>query len=253
MNGKDIECQIPLSDSENHRRAPRQGVSCSGGRTRHASGRTKATHEEGTLGMRKAFTSIIMVGVLAFCSGCQSTLKTTYNPTCTPIYSSSAKALVAIAAVKDRRALEGAVYYRNSANGDAGQFDRPIADIVRQAITAECERCGLTVSPPGTGCPALSCEILEFTAAITEPLFRSAILDLKVAVLFEWKDRKNNTTLARNERSERRSRKLTMGKVPSLPFDRAVIQDYGNELLNDMFPRLLEKELQSLSFLGAEQ
>src|ERR1019366_6674503 len=42
-----------------------------------------------------------------------------------------------------------------------------------------------------------------------------------------------------------------MGNVPTLPFDNAVVQDYGNEMVNDLLPRLIEKELLSASFLSA--
>jgi hypothetical protein len=179
-------------------------------------------------------------------------MKTEYNPTYTPTYSDVMKKIsVVVSAGSDKRGTKPSVYYENR-NGDTGQFDKPVADIVREAMAAEIRRAGLTLSDQG-GEMAVSCEVLELKASITETFMHSPILDLSVVVAFEWKNTGTGAVLARNERSERRSRKLGIGKMPKLPFDQAVVQDYGNELINDMLPRVIEKELHSASFLHAGQ
>jgi hypothetical protein len=205
------------------------------------------------MALRGSFNGLVTLGILAFTVGCQSTLKTEYNPTYTPTYSDiRKKTSVVIIAVTDRRSMKPAVYYQNSHNGDTGQFDKPVADIVREAVAAEIRRAGLTLLDQG-GETALTCEVLDLKASITEPFLSSPILDLSVVVAFEWKNRQTNDLLAGNERSERRSRKLGMGNVPKLPLQEAVVKDYGNELINDMLPRVIEKEFHSASFLHPGQ
>lgn len=196
---------------------------------------------------------VVILGMAAFLAGCQSTLQTAYNPTYTPSFSTTAKGHVMITAISDKRNTKPGVYYQNSSNGDTGQFAKPVADLVREALAAELQQGGLSLSDKASATATLSCEVLELKAAITEPFLRSPILDLSVALGFEWKDAKTGSVLARNERSERRSRKLGMGNVPSLPFGQAVVKDYGNELINDMLPRVIEKELASISFLREQR
>jgi hypothetical protein len=197
-----------------------------------------------------ALTCLCLGGIVAFSTACRSTLKTTYAPFYKPDYSNVAKAPVTLQTVSDRRSTKPNVYYLNSNNGDTGQFDRPAADIVREAVAAELQRAGLTLGDTASSAVALNCQVLELQANITEPFMRSPTLDLSVAILFEWKDTKNGSLLGSNERSEHRSRKLPAGIVPHLgSLDHEIVQGYGNELINDMLPRVIEKELRSTSFL----
>jgi hypothetical protein len=117
----------------------------------------------------------------------------------------------------------------------------------------EFERAGLVPSDASHAKYTVSCEILEFDANLTERLFKSDLLDMSVVVNFEWRDAASGAVLANDERSERRSHQLTFGERPALPFDSGVIQSYGNELVNDMLPRVIEKELNFAPFLRAGQ
>jgi len=95
----------------------------------------------------------------------------------------------------------------------------------------------------------LNCDILDLRASMTEPFLKAPTLDLTVAVRFEWRDAKSRSVLATDEQSEHRSRKIAFGKEPKLPFDEAVIQDYGNELVNEMLAKVIEKEVNSTPVL----
>ncbi len=204
------------------------------------------------MNFRCPLAMIAGLAVLGFLTGCQSTLKTTYNPTYTTTYFSATNVPVRLAAVSDRRGTKPTVYYGNATTGDMGQFDQPLSNIVQEAIVTEFRRAGFALSDTATRAIVVSCEVLDFKATVTQPSFRSLVLDLSVVVAFEWKDPGTNRLLARNERSERRSRKLGMGS-PMLPFDQVVIQGYGEELVNDMLPRVIEKELQLNPLLQGRQ
>jgi len=197
-----------------------------------------------------ALTCLFLGGILAFASGCQSTLTTTYAPYYRPDYSKLGRIRVALQPVTDHRSDKPNVYYLNSKNGDTGEFDRPAADIVREAVETELERAGQTLCESSSSAAVLSCELLELRASIAEPFMESATLDLNVAIRFEWRDPKSGAVLGSNERSEHRSRKLSRNGVPRLAaFDQAVVRDYGNEMINDLLPRVIEKELCSISLL----
>jgi hypothetical protein len=191
------------------------------------------------------------VSVLTFSTGCQSTLKTAYRPSYTATYIHTKKLQVTLANVSDKRSGKPAVYYQNSSNGDTGAFDRPVADLVREAIAEELKRAGLASASEAVPAATLNCEVLDLKATITQPFWSSATLDLFVVLRFEWRDAKTNSLIEANERSERRSRKLGTN-VPSLPFGASVVQDFGNEMINDMLPRVIEKEFHLASVLRGE-
>jgi hypothetical protein len=200
--------------------------------------------------MNHALSLLFVSGILAFASGCQTSYKPAYHPLNNPNYANLAKSRVALQSVSDSRSQEPNVYYVNSENGDIARFDGPVAEFVREAIESELQRAGQTLGDPSSSTAVLHCDLLQFQASIAEPFMQSATLDLSVAIKFEWKDPKTGAVLGSNERSEHRSRKLGMGKVPHLAsFDQAVLQDYGNEMYNDLLPRVIEKELCSISLL----
>lgn len=58
--------------------------------------------------------------------------------------------------------------------------------------------------------------------------------------------------LATDERSEHRSRKLGFGNTVKLSFESSVVRQYSVEIINDMLPRVIEKEVQLVSFVGAK-
>jgi hypothetical protein len=195
-------------------------------------------------------TCLCLGSILVVATGCQTTLKTTYAPFYKPDYSNVPKVRVALQSVADHRSAGPNVYYLNSKNGDTGQFDRPAADIVRDAVTAELQKAGMTLSDASSSAAVLSCDVLQLQANVTEPFLASATLDLSVAIRFEWKDAKSGNVLGSNERSEQRSRKLGFGKAPALAaFDHSVVQSYGSEIINDMLPRVIEKKLRATAFL----
>jgi hypothetical protein len=199
--------------------------------------------------LNPALTCLILGGVLVFSSGCQSTLKATYAPLYKPDYSKLARTQVALGPVTDARSAKPNVYYVNSKNGDSGVFDRPAANIVREAVNKELLRAGQHVFRISTNSASLGCELLELQAGITEPFFQPPTLDLSVAIRFEWRDQ-NGTLLWSDEHSEHRFRKLGWRGVPRLAgCDQAAVRDYGNELINDLLPRVIEKELRSVPLL----
>jgi hypothetical protein len=192
----------------------------------------------------------IFISILFLGTGCKSVLKGEYNPVQTPIYSSAMKNVsVGIASVTDKREGNPSTYYQYM--NDTGCYDRPVADIVRNAVEVECRRSGCVISSYDAATLALSFEIHDFKASVAPPpMFGSATLDLSVVVDFEWRNSGTGNVLARNERSEHRSRKIGPD-VPVLPFASPVIRGYGQELLDDLLPRVIEKELRSFSETSA--
>ena len=203
--------------------------------------------------LKLVLNGFFLVVILSISTGCQSTMQGVYGPSYLTTYAIAPGTPVFITGVSDRRRGKPEAYYFNPRNGDVGQFDKPVADIVREAMKWEFQRGGLTLADTGNAKYAVDCEILEFKATLTERLFQSSILDMSVVVNFEWRDSGTGAVLASNERSERRSHQLTMGERPTLPFDTGVIQSYGNELVNDMLPRVIEKELNFAPFLRPGQ
>ena len=197
----------------------------------------------------KLYLPIALLGILALATGCQSTASISYQPSYSTSYDAISKIPIAIKAVSDSRSLQPAIYYKNSRNGDTGQFDRPVAEVVRDAIAAELQKAGHTLSNKGDSSIILNCEVLDLEATMSEPPFQSPVLDMEVVLRFDWTDARTSRILATDERSERRSRKLGFAHTVKLPFDNAVVQGYGVEMVNDMLPRVIEKEIELSLFL----
>lgn len=182
--------------------------------------------------------------MLAFGTGCQTTMKAEYNPINTPTYPVTRNVPLVIASVSDKRNGKATAYYKF--RNDTGCYDQPVAGLVREALAVECQRSGFVLSQPNGAAAEVRCEVLDFKASITEPaFFQSGTVNLTVVVVFEWRDPETGSVLVRNEQSERRSHNLG-NQTPVLPFAEPMIHDYGQELLNDMLPRVIEKELCSL-------
>jgi hypothetical protein len=197
---------------------------------------------------RTAFRAASLA-VLLLATGCQTTQNGVYQPSHTPVPPHRQTGSITMADVIDQRGTKPPIYYQNSINGDCGQYDRPVAQIVFEAVQTEWQRAGFRLTDLAASDVLLRCEVIDWRATITETFWGAATLDLCVAVVFEWQDPRTQTLLARNERSERRSRKLGLGNTPSLPFDSVVIKDYGNELMNDLLPRVIEEELRACGAL----
>jgi hypothetical protein len=207
-----------------------------------------------TMKLNLVLNGLFLAVILAFSTGCQSTMQGSYSPSYLTTYATIAPGTrVIITGVSDRRNVKPASYYYNPKNGDVGQFDKPVADIVRTALGTEFERGRLVLSDVSHAKYTVNCEILEFKATLMERLFQSSVLDMSVVLNFEWRDAATGALLASNERSERRSQQLPMGERPALPFNAGVIQSYGSELVNDMLPRVIEKELNLAPFLRPGQ
>jgi hypothetical protein len=188
-------------------------------------------------------------------TGCRSTANVEYNPTQTPVYYGNFKNVsVGVGAVTDKRGDEPDAYYH--CNNGAGCYAQPVADMVSQALKTELQRAGAMVVAPGGAALSLNCEILDYKASVTRPPFlrQSCSLDLSVVVAFEWRNASTGKILARNEQSERRFRHLSRAVPPDLPFEMTEIHDFGGELLNELLPVVIGKELNTFSMasdLGA--
>jgi hypothetical protein len=133
------------------------------------------------------------------------------------------------------------MFYRDYSDGLTTHFDRPVVDIVRDAFAVELKRAGFVVVGETEGRLRVSCDILGLRAIITRGVFGFGenVLELVVVVRFDWKDPSSGNLVASHEQCERRSRKVRL-LSPGLP------EDHGQELINDMLPRVLEKEIQDV-------
>lgn len=202
--------------------------------------------------MNMKMISIIFAIILLFVSGCSSTLKTVYSPTFTPIYTEKINMPVMLRGVTDKRSMNPFTYYREDM--DTGNFDRAITDIVREAVEKEFQRLGLQVlnSKDSVGTKNITivdCEVLDFQATITKGFFSSDVLDLSVSIRFRWIDSKTSKVLEENERSMKKTQKIGFGNTPVLPMGTTQIKEYGNELINNLLLRVIEKELRLNKFL----
>src|ERR1039457_636649 len=107
---------------------------------------------------------LLLAGIMSASTGCKSVVAVSYQPTYASSYPNIPKASVAVAGVSDRRNTQPVLYYHNSRNGDIGQFNRPVADVVREAISTELTKAGLDLSSPASSSIILNCEILDFQA-----------------------------------------------------------------------------------------
>jgi hypothetical protein len=210
-------------------------------------------NEERTMNLKCAFVWLSFLGILVLSTGCKTTAIISYQPSYNTSYPNVKKVSLAIGTVSDQRGMKPTDYYQNAHNGDIGRFDKPVTDIVREAVAAELRKAGHTLVDPAGSPIILNCEILHFEATTQEPFMSSSTLDLAVTLRFEWQDVKANNMLATNERSEHRFRKLGFGNTVALPFDSAVVEGYGIEMVNEMLPRVIEKELQLPPFLQTKQ
>jgi hypothetical protein len=202
----------------------------------------------------KGFHRIIwsIASFLIFLSGCATTLKTAYAPVSEPIYTERINIPVVIKKVVDKRNMDPFTYYQKGV--DTAKFDRAVTDIIREALTTEFQRLGLRIVKNeehalSENLVSVECEVLDFGAIVKERFLKSNVLELSVAIKFKWLDPTTGTVLEENERVEKRIRKLGWGEVPTLPFDSEIIEDYGNQLINDLLPRVIEKELRANNVL----
>lgn len=206
------------------------------------------------MNLKCAFAWLSFLGILVLSTGCKTTATISYQPNYNTSYPNTRKVSLAIGTVADQRGMRPVEYYQNAQSGDIGQFNRPVTDIVREAVVAELQKAGHTLADPAGSAITLNCEILHFEATIHETfLTESQTLDLAVTLRFEWQDVKANNMLATNERSEHRFRKLGFGQKVKLPFDSAAVEGYGEEMVNDMLPRVIEKEILLAPFLQTKQ
>ncbi len=195
---------------------------------------------------------LALLTLVLVATGCHITVKTVYEPRYVPTYPNVRKGAVSLANVTDRRPAKANLFYEDVSDGDSAEFDRPVAELVREAVVAELGRAELAQSNANPCFAVLDCEVLDLQATMTAPFLRGGTVGLKVVLRFIWKDPRTERELAANERSERRVRKLSFGNTPSLPFDKKMIRAFGNELINDMLPRVIEKEFNSVDFLSGE-
>jgi len=192
------------------------------------------------------------LAVVLVATGCQTTVKSAYEPRYVPTYANVRKSAVSLANVIDRRPVKPSLFYEDVTDGDSAKFDRPVAELVREAVVAELSRAELVHSDTNRCVAVLDCEVLDLQATMRAPFLRRGTVDLKVVLRFIWKDPRAERALAANERSERRVRKLSFGNTPSLPFGKDIVRALGNELINDMLPQVIEKEFNSVAFLSGE-
>lgn len=191
---------------------------------------------------------VSIVFFFVFLYGCTVTLKTTYTPVSEPIYTEKINIPVVIKKIIDKRSMGPSTYYQRDT--DTAKFDRAVTDIIREALRTEFQRLGLRIvkdreSIDSENLVFVECEVLDFEATVIEKFLSSNVLELSVAIKFKWLDPTTGTILEENERVEKRTRKLGWGEIPNLPFDSELIKDYGNQLINDLLPRVIEKELRA--------
>jgi hypothetical protein len=196
-----------------------------------------------------SMTRLLISGLLITCAGCATMTKSSYSPNSAPIYTEPLNVCVTLSSVTDKREMEPTAYYKSFQMWDKANYDRNVSDIVRDALETELSRAGAQIQKPEnasttTNAVTLNTELLEYIAHASRPpgLFKSDLLDLKVRVRFSWADSKGKL-LEENERSESVSRKLGVGKGPVMPYAAAEIRGYGEELMNTLLPRVIEKEI----------
>lgn len=194
--------------------------------------------------------AIVALSVLAACS---TTANVTYQPISTPSYTEKLGPRISIRSVTDERTLPPNEYWMNPRVPlDTAKYSRPVASIVQEALQTEFQRAG---TPPETETGtrsgsahdtlALDCRVVDFKAVFTPStkLFGSNAIEMIVALRFRWLDPKNGQLVEENERAERRHRDVGLG-TPTLPFEASQIEDYGTQLVNELLPAVIAKEIQ---------
>jgi hypothetical protein len=193
-------------------------------------------------------TRLLTAFLLLLSAGCTTSMKGVYSPASPPIYTESLHGSVTVSSVLDKRGMKPNAYFVSFRRLDEATYDRSVTDIVREALDAELKRAGAEVQNPAATSTAadgihLKAEVLEYVARVSRPgIFESDTLDLKVSVRFRWMD-SSGKLLEENERSEQVMRQLGMGKAPVMPFGDTQIESYGEELMNTLLPRVIEKEI----------
>jgi len=100
------------------------------------------------MAIKHAFSLGLLLPVIAIAIGRQATPTISYEPTYKSSYALMQDMSVVVGSVTDKRRMEPDVYHENSSTGDLGEFEKPITDIVYEAVAAELRRAGLTQYPP---------------------------------------------------------------------------------------------------------
>jgi len=194
--------------------------------------------------------SVLILALLVCVAGvgCRTTTSSHYQPQDPPTYARVWDQAIYLRRVADLRTnAEPNVFYRHYQ--DEARYDRSIRFIVHEAVLQELIRAGLRsarMAPEAY----LECDVLEFKADVTEHETGSPDLELALVIRFRWLVPESDQVLAENIRRLERRRVLGSADVVALPFDVEQVQGFGHELLNDMLPRLIERELTLNSWLA---
>lgn len=188
----------------------------------------------------------VLVGTLLLLSAsCSATAKSAYAPTTAPVYEQKRQGTVTLAGVSDSRGMDRTAYLKSFQHWDSGEYDRPVVDIVRDALQTELSRSGIAIlntPAASSGFPKLNVDVLDYSARLTRAPFTSDTLELQIRLKFTWTD-PDGRVAEENERSERATRELGMSAAPIMPTGAAGIRSYGDELMNALLPKVIEKEI----------
>lgn len=208
--------------------------------------------------MRKKLSLIVIVCFMASIASCgHVTIPSTY--TSSSGYSSDMNVRVFVRKVEDQRGVDGKTFFVDTKDLMNGYYDKPISEIVRDALIAEFRNAGMkTCNDTSDACVPqviLDCEIEDFGMMLEFGSDRIPRIRTTETLIFRWIDPETESLVSVKKRKAESvtqrvdpTEKLSLN--PFSPADKKALRENGRKLKDEMLPELIHKELRYNSYIG---
>jgi len=170
-----------------------------------------------------------------------------------PQYSKASKVSVRLLGVYDEREYDPQVFWEKLPDkqfADKAIFDRSVVEIIEGAVRIELERSGVHVlgdASDATPRYSLECYVRDFSLKEKKAsIFGDSDAVSRVSIRFRWLDSASRKAVS--DRSQYEISKQSVSQL-AIPYTSRKIIELGENLLNDLLARAVEKELLASAFL----
>jgi len=191
---------------------------------------------------------VLFVSTLTGCG--DITTQAIYSPLDSPHYQLKTDKNVHIRKVVDSRGIKEEVYFYDEEDLCHGTYDRPVADIVHEAIVSEFESFGFTIMAAedslSSDALVFECEITAFDVMLTSGRLGNRFFEASANLTFAfYKPNKNELISIRKRTSSVSIPKTNRIKEYNFIADTKAVRQGGERLLSEVLPAVIRQELAS--------